>query len=152
MIPLHPYCADSSCCFLYLDLQFGLSDGTLPRRDKHQTVHRTTHGPTEKREYAQNKTLREASFALVKSETRVERYLAVSCRRAFRKVSGWKSSARSRVSDRRAWRSARSTQLWMGKRTDNSEQKTQVNTLKWCITQACVPNRSRWCFSQINST
>lgn len=39
-------------------------------------------------------------------------YLAVSCRRALRKVSGWNSSARSSVSESKLCFSALSTQFW----------------------------------------
>ena len=40
-------------------------------------------------------------------------YLAVCCRNAFRNVSGWKSSLRSRVSSRRRPPSDLSTHVWM---------------------------------------
>lgn len=54
-------------------------------------------------------------------------YLAVSCLRALRKVSGWKSSDRSKVSDRRACLPARSTQLW---RQRMKHTDSHINQLK----------------------
>ena len=68
-------------------------------------------------------------FCLTKTQTRVKCYLAVSCLSALRKVSGWKSSARSRVSDRRACLLARSTQLWIHTQTHtHTHTHTHVKT------------------------
>lgn len=147
MIPLHPYCADSSCCFLYLDLQFGLSDGTLPRWDKHQTVHRTTHGPTKKKNMHRTRRYEQPrSYSLsLRWESSVTWLFPVAehsgrCRGG--RARPGRGCLTRELGVRRAppnsgWANARTTKHTRTQMNEpNSEQKTQVNTLKWCITQA----------------
>lgn len=42
---VHDLWANVCLLLFYLDLQFGLRNGTPPWWEKHQTIHRTTHGP-----------------------------------------------------------------------------------------------------------